>query len=175
MSATPALAFLAPDEAVETAESKIAALDSLCTPAIRRWRRVFELAPDIGVALRGARIEIEAEHALLLTLLHPSDRKAVLPQGYEAILRECAYIVAQHEDGGYDDALQYLSGIDDHDNRIEALEDYIATTRNEQNNEIERDIEAILACEKCAAFWKDLPRHRRAILAASALSRKIAR
>ena len=58
----------------------------------RRWERVLELAPDMhDILWRGDWREAEVEHALLLTLLHPSDRKKVIGKGkdHEAVLRQC--------------------------------------------------------------------------------------
>ncbi len=63
--------------------------------------RILKLAPDLKDIL-DSHDWIEHQHGLLLTLLHPADRKALLKKNkdvHERALRRCAWIVAFHEYG----------------------------------------------------------------------------
>jgi hypothetical protein len=135
---------------------------------ISAWQRVFDLAPDLRDILWRCGSELEAEHALLLTLLHASDRKRVISK--EAILCECAWIVAHHQFGhdpyGRDanEQLYYLSRslISDEDERLDRLEEYIESTYDETGKESDRDLEQIITCAECIEFWRTAPQRRRA-------------
>jgi hypothetical protein len=143
----------------------------------RLWRRVFELAPDLrDILWRGDWREPEVEHGLLLTLLHASDRKRVIGEGHEAILRQCAWIVAYHDGGhdgrGADEQLYYLSPNQlDEDDLLDALECYIAVGRDESGQEVDRDLEQIVHCGECIEFWRTAPQRRRAAEAANSAYR----
>ena len=66
--------------------------------------------------------------------------------------------------------MYYLSpkAISDEDNRLDALEDYIAVSRDENGKEVDRDLGAITTCRTCVDFWLAAPQRRRARLAETA-------
>jgi hypothetical protein len=139
------------------------------------WRRVFELAPNVVDIFHSQKWD--PKHALLFTLLHASDRKRAVDKGREAILRTCAWIVAYHQyshdpySRNAAEQLYYLSRsqLPDEDDRLFALECYIDTTCDETGKEVERDLEAIIACAECIEWWRTAPQRRRARIAAGTI------
>jgi hypothetical protein len=146
-------------------------ITNVIPPDLRPWLRVLELAPDVADIFHSRKWDLE--HALLFTLLHASDRKKVIGEGkdHEAVLRQCAWIVAHHE-GGHDpygrhaqEQLYYLERADE-DDREYALRCYIVVGRDESGEEVDRDLEEIVTCPECIEFWRTAPQRRRAAEAA---------
>lgn len=153
-----------------TDDPKLAAAiaEAEAIPGVKEWVRALIIAPDLDRLLallnRGrARpsFEIEGTVGLLLTMLHPADRRDALKTRASA-LDTAAVIIAEHGDNA-SEQLHYLSRaeIPDEDERLDAVEHYIAVSFDEAGNEIERDIEPILECAECKDSWQTAPQRRR--------------
>src|ERR1700730_905642 len=130
---------------------------------IGRWRRVFELAPDMLERDYAEDTKITVPQGLLLTLLHPAHRGRVLDKGDGDVAAECADILDYHQrdhdaDGDPADVLGIGIFVGD----LATIRFYIEAADREGF------IEPLLACAEGAAFWDDAPPGERADAAAPA-------
>jgi hypothetical protein len=138
------------------------------------WLRVFDLAPDLMELIKKGKLgELSADHALLLALLRPAARQQVLKKSKEAWLWACAGMVAfhktDHDERDVEEQLYCLReecANEDPDDRLDTIQSYI--DRDPDNIDDDRDIDAIVACEDCKAWWPTAPQRDRERRAASA-------